>query len=58
MIERVREHLIAAALATTEDSEQHLADIKDGRLDLTALPSRFRLGLGTAQGLHPNDQWR
>jgi SAM-dependent methyltransferase len=38
MIERVREHLIAAALTTREDLEQHLADIKSGQLDLAAFP--------------------
>lgn len=38
MIERMREPLIAAALATEEELEQHLADIETGRLDLAAFP--------------------
>lgn len=38
MIERARERLIASGMATTEDLEQHLADIKEGRLGLAVFP--------------------
>lgn len=38
LIERAREHLIAAGMATTQQLEQHLADVDAGRLDLAAFP--------------------
>ena len=38
MIERARERLTGTGMATTEEIEQHLADIGAGQLDLTAFP--------------------
>jgi 2-polyprenyl-3-methyl-5-hydroxy-6-metoxy-1,4-benzoquinol methylase len=38
LVERAREHLTATGMATTEEIDQHLADIDAGRLDLTAFP--------------------
>jgi len=38
MVERARDRLTATGMATTEEIDQHLADIDAGRLDLTAFP--------------------
>jgi Methyltransferase domain len=38
LIERAREHLTTAGMATAQEIDQHLADIGAGRLDLAAFP--------------------
>jgi hypothetical protein len=37
-VEQIREHLIAADLATEDEMEQHLSNVATGRLDLATSP--------------------